>query len=150
MTAVPISRQVVDGDAVLADSQCTCIFQLSCEWYFINFVGKFGIHSGMLFELPLKKKNIKQSKHIITKVFLFLPKYNTYAFSSSINVRCIGSCKESGKRLLPPPPPPMDTSWAGMGPGYYQQTFKNHGYLLPAKFWWNSLCNFGEVAEFVI
>ena len=106
MTAVPISRQVVDGDAVLADSQCTCIFQLSCEWYFINFVGKFGIHSGMLFELPLKKKNIKQSKHIITKVFLFLPKYNTYAFSSSINVRCIGSCKESGKRLLPPPPPP--------------------------------------------
>ena len=30
MTAVPISRQVVDGDAVLADSQCTCIFQSSC------------------------------------------------------------------------------------------------------------------------
>ena len=73
MTAVPISRQVVDGDAVLADSQCTCIFQLSCEWYFINFVGKFGIHSGMLFELPLKK-NIKQSKHIITKVFFIFTK----------------------------------------------------------------------------
>ena len=70
MTAVPISRQVVDGDAVLADSQCTCIFQSSCERYFINFVGKFGIHSGMLFKLPLKK-NIKQSKHIITKVFFY-------------------------------------------------------------------------------
>ena len=51
-----------------------------------------------------KKKNIKLSKHIITKVFFsFLPKYNTYAFSSSINVRCIGSCKENVKRLLPPP-----------------------------------------------
>ena len=121
----------------------------NCEWYFINFVGKFGIHSGMLFELPLKKKHKAVKTHHHEGFFLFLPKYNTYAFSSSINVRCIGSCKESGKRLLPPPPP-MDTSWAGMGPGYYQQTFKNHGYLLPAKFWWNSLCNFGEVAEFVI
>ena len=105
MTAVPISRQVVDGDAVLADSQCTCIFQSSCEWYFINFVGKFGIHSGMLFELPLKKKHKAVKTHHHEGFFLFLPKYNTYAFSSSINVRCIGSCKESGKRLLPPPPP---------------------------------------------
>ena len=146
MTAVPISRQVVDGDAVLVDSQCTCIFQSSCEWYFINFVGKFEIHSGMLFELPLKKTWSSQNTSS-RRFFLFLPKYNTYAFSSSINVRYIGSCKENGKRLLPPP---MDTSWVGMGPGYYQQTFKNHGYLLPAKFWWNSWCNFGEVAEFVI
>ena len=53
MTAVPIPRQVIDGDAVLANSRCTCIFQSSCEWYFINFVGKFGIYSGTLFELPL-------------------------------------------------------------------------------------------------
>ena len=42
MTAIPIPRQVIDGDAVQADSRCTCIFQSSCEWYFINFVGKFG------------------------------------------------------------------------------------------------------------
>ena len=41
MTAIPIPRQVIDGDAVQADSRCTCIFQSSCEWYFINFVGKF-------------------------------------------------------------------------------------------------------------
>ena len=40
MTAVPIPRQVIDGDAVLAESRC--IFQSSCEWYFMNFVGKFG------------------------------------------------------------------------------------------------------------
>ena len=42
MTAIPIPRQMIDGDAVQADSRCTCIFQSSCEWYFINFVGKFG------------------------------------------------------------------------------------------------------------
>ena len=42
MTAITIPRQVIDGDAVQADSRCTCIFQSSCEWYFINFVGKFG------------------------------------------------------------------------------------------------------------
>ena len=33
---------LIDGDAVLAESRCTCIFQSSCVWYFINFVGKFG------------------------------------------------------------------------------------------------------------
>ena len=150
MTAEPISRQVVDGDAVLADSQCTCIFQLSCEWYFINFVGKFGIHSGMLFELPLKKKNIKQSKHIITKVFFYFYQNITpmHLVLQSMYVVLVLAKKVVKDCCLPPPP--MDTSWAGMGPGYYQQTFKNHGYLLPAKFWWNSLCNFGEVAEFVI
>ena len=71
MTAVPISRQVVDGDAVLADSQCTCIFQSSCEWYFINFVGKFGIHSGMLFELPLKKKHKAVKTHHHEGFFYF-------------------------------------------------------------------------------
>ena len=42
MTAVPVPRQVIDGDAVLAESRCTCIFQSSYKWYFINFVGKFG------------------------------------------------------------------------------------------------------------
>ena len=42
MTEIPIPRQVIDGDPVQADSRCTCIFQSSCEWYFINFVGKFG------------------------------------------------------------------------------------------------------------
>ena len=40
MTAVPITRQVIGGDTVLAESQW--IFQSSCEWYFIYFVGKFG------------------------------------------------------------------------------------------------------------
>ena len=39
---INVTRQVIDRDAVLADSQCTCIFQSSLEWYFINFVGKFG------------------------------------------------------------------------------------------------------------
>ena len=39
MTAVPIHRQVIDSDAVLAESQCI----LQYEWCFINFVlGKFG------------------------------------------------------------------------------------------------------------
>ena len=40
MTTVPIPRQVIDGGAVLAQSRC--IFQWSYEWYFIDFVGKFG------------------------------------------------------------------------------------------------------------
>ena len=40
MTTVPIPRQVIDGDAVLAQSRC--IFQSSYEWYFIDLVGKFG------------------------------------------------------------------------------------------------------------
>ena len=40
MTAVPIPRQVIDSDAVLAKSRC--IFQSSWQWYFIDFVVKFG------------------------------------------------------------------------------------------------------------
>ena len=40
MIAVPISWQVIDIEAVLAESPC--IFQSSCEWYFIDFVRKFG------------------------------------------------------------------------------------------------------------
>ena len=147
MTAVPISRQVVDGDAVLADSQCTCIFQSSYEWYFINFVGKFGIHSGMLFELPLKKKHKAVKTHHHEGFFYFYQNITPmHLVLQSMYVVLVLAKKVVKDCCLPP----MDTSWAGMGPGYYQQTFKNHGYLLPAKFWWNSLCNFGEVAEFVI
>ena len=43
MTAIPMPWQVIDGNTVLAKhAKSRCIFQSSCEWYFIDFVGKFG------------------------------------------------------------------------------------------------------------
>ena len=53
MTAVPIPQQVFDAYAVLADSLCTCIFQSSCEGTLSILLGRLGIYSGTLFELPL-------------------------------------------------------------------------------------------------
>ena len=41
--------------------------------------------------------------------------------------------KKMVKDCYPPPWIHPERVWDG--PGYYQQTFKNHGYLLPAKFW---------------
>ena len=115
MTAVPISRQVVDGDAVLADSQCTCtcIFQSSCEWYFINFVGKFGIHSGMLFELPLKKHKAVKTHHHEGFFYFYQNITPMHLVLQSMYVVLVLAKKMVKDCCLSPPPHGYILSWYG-------------------------------------
>ena len=76
------------------------------------------------------RTHLKKHKAVKKKVFYFYQN-NTPMHLAFQSMYLIWRRKCS-KTIAPPPP---DTSRAGMGPGHYQQTFKKHGYLLPAKFW---------------
>ena len=103
MTAVPISRQVVDDDAVLPIVNVHVYFNQVMNGTLSILLGSLEFTLVCYLSCRYNKKTLSCQNTSSRRFFLFLPKYNTYAFSSSINVRCICSCKENVKRLLPPP-----------------------------------------------
>ena len=79
------------------------------------------------------RTHLKKHKAVKKKVFYFYQNNTPMHLVFQSMYVVFDLTKKMFKDYCPPPPP--DTSRAGMGPGHYQQTFKNHGYLLPAKFW---------------